>query len=78
VCKCITRTLLSILVVADSISRSVLFFVRVHHTYIAENECAGKSEGDKWRDETETDGWRGERRGERRLSETGEKNTERG
>jgi hypothetical protein len=51
--------------------------VRVQYTYIAETECAGKSE-DKWRDETETDGWRGERRGERRLSETGGKNTERG
>jgi hypothetical protein len=43
--------------------------VRVHYTYIAETECAGKSEEDKWPDETETDEWRGERRGERRLSE---------
>jgi hypothetical protein len=36
--------------------------VREHYTYIAENECAGKSEGEKWRDETKTDEWRGERR----------------
>jgi hypothetical protein len=43
--------------------------VRVLYTYIAENECAGKSEGDRWRDETETVEWRVGRRGEKRLSE---------
>ncbi len=43
--------------------------MRILYTYIAENEYAGKTEGDRWRDEAETVEWRVERRGEKGLSE---------
>ncbi len=43
--------------------------MRILYTYIAENECAGKTDEDRWRDKAETVEWRVERRGERGLSE---------